>query len=418
MCLKKIISNINCLWSETKSYGMIFAYKHVKRFLCNTCSRVLQYTILFFTKCKPLKNIIIIESHNDFDCNGGAFYNYLIKHSWNVKYKIVWLIKNKHDNQQRQMPANVKVYNIYSPSILKNYYITRAKFFTADDQITRKVRNDQIVVFFDHGSFSLKNAKNFLNLPETIDYYLTASSNFDPIYCRERSVPYPNPKLIHLGYPMHDVFFRKTPSELEKITNKKFDKVILWMPTFRKGGGKERNDSNAEYPYGIPLVQNQEEFSILEDVLRNLNILLIIKIHPMQDKETIKLLMGCATGNIVILTGDTVKQLNVDNYCLLKDADALISDYSSVVYSYILLDRPVGFVLYDAKDMKYGFCVDNPEFFLTGSHIYKLKDMVNFIQDVKNNKDEYKEERRKLCDWLYEYKDGLSCERIVNFLKM
>ena len=25
-----------------------------------------------------LKNIIVIESHNDFDCNGGAFYNYLI----------------------------------------------------------------------------------------------------------------------------------------------------------------------------------------------------------------------------------------------------------------------------------------------------------------------------------------------------
>lgn len=26
-----------------------------------------------------LKNIIVIESHNDFDCNGGAFYNYLIE---------------------------------------------------------------------------------------------------------------------------------------------------------------------------------------------------------------------------------------------------------------------------------------------------------------------------------------------------
>ena len=33
-----------------------------------------------------LKNIIVIESHNDFDCNGGAFYNYLIEHGYNQKY--------------------------------------------------------------------------------------------------------------------------------------------------------------------------------------------------------------------------------------------------------------------------------------------------------------------------------------------
>lgn len=46
-----------------------------------------------------------------------------------------------------------------------------------------------------------------------------------------------------------------------------------------------------------------------------------------------ELLMKCTSENISNLTGDTVKQLDIDNYRLLKDADALISDYSSIVYS-------------------------------------------------------------------------------------
>ena len=40
-------------------------------------------------KHKPLKNFIIIESHNDFDCNGGALYNYLLKNEYDKKYRTV-----------------------------------------------------------------------------------------------------------------------------------------------------------------------------------------------------------------------------------------------------------------------------------------------------------------------------------------
>ena len=39
----------------------------------------IQKVLYKFLKNKKLKNIIMIESHNDFDTNGGAFYNYLIK---------------------------------------------------------------------------------------------------------------------------------------------------------------------------------------------------------------------------------------------------------------------------------------------------------------------------------------------------
>ncbi len=362
----------------------------------------------------PLKNVIVIMSHDDFDCNGGAFYDYLIKKEYNQKYKIIWILN--HD-VPKNLSDNVYGFKYLRPNLKKDYYICRAKVLTADSNIIKKVRKDQVSVYFDHGSFSLKSVRKYFAFSETIDYYLTASANFDPIFCETRNVPYSSSKLLHLGYPMHDVFYQDTPSELLKMTKKKYDKVILWMPTFRKSIGG-RNDSNAEYTYGIPLIENQEEFDTLQRILEGLNILMIIKIHPKQDKDSVKLLMKCASKNISVLTGDTVKQLDIDNYRLLKDADALISDYSSIVYSYILLDRPIGFVLSDLGDMKYGFCVDNPDFFMTGSRIYTLEDMIHFIRNVSENKDEFRKERQNLCNWLHEYQDGHSCERIVKFLNL
>lgn len=374
----------------------------------------LQRILSIIYRKAPLKNVIVIMSHDDFDCNGGAFYDYLIKKGYNQKYKIIWILN--HD-APKNLPDNVYGFKYLRPNLKKDYYICRSKVLTADSNIVKKVRKDQVSVYFDHGSFSLKSVKKYFALPETIDYYLTASANFDPIFCETRNVPYPSSKLLHLGYPMHDAFYQDTPSELLKMTKKKYDKVILWMPTFRKAIGG-RNDSNAEYAYGIPLIENQDEFDTLQRILKELDILLIIKIHPMQDKDSTKLLIKYASENISVLTGDTVKQLDIDNYCLLKEADALISDYSSIVYSYILLDRPIGFVLSDLNDMKYGFCVDNPDFFMTGSRIYTLDDMISFIRNVSENKDEFREERRNLCNWLHEYQDGKSCERIVNFLNL
>lgn len=63
-------------------------------------------------------NTIVIESHNDFDFNGRAFYNYLVKNNYNEKYLIVWLLRNKN-NAKRKKPKNVKTYGRFSPAISK-----------------------------------------------------------------------------------------------------------------------------------------------------------------------------------------------------------------------------------------------------------------------------------------------------------
>lgn len=384
------------------------------------CENFYEYTLpriiisAFHTVLKnsKLKNIIMIESHNDFDCNGGAFYNYLLDHKINNKYKIVWLLKHK---PPKHLPYNVTYCMLYRPSFKRAYYSCKAKYLLADCIMTPKYRSDQVSVYMTHGAINLKSVKGKEVVHPSVDYVLAGSPNYDEIYRNELSIQ-KNQELLYFGFPCLDILFRNCDSELNKITTKKFDKTILWMPTFRIGGRRKRQDSMTSFPLGIPIVDTKEKLSELNLYLERKNILLILKLHPMQDPDSYKELVD--QSNIVVLDGQSVKQLNIDNYRLMKDVNALISDYSSVVYQFLLLNRPIGFVLSDVNDLKSGLAVDNPDFYLTGKRIISFKDFISFIQDVSSDVDQFFADRKRLSEWLYDYRDGRSCERLANFLKI
>ena len=136
---------------------------------------LLEKIVLKITKNKKLKNIIVIESHNDFDCNGGAFYSYLIKNNYNKKYKIVWLVRKKYKDK---LPENVECVELYKPSLKKAYYMCMSKVFSYDCEIRPKLRDDQLLVYCSHGAGGLKNVKNNIKLPENTDYILVQSEKY------------------------------------------------------------------------------------------------------------------------------------------------------------------------------------------------------------------------------------------------
>ena len=373
---------------------------------------VLEKFINIFTKNKPLQNKIVIESHNDFDCNGGAFYNYLIDNGYNKKYKIVWLVRRK---VEKKLPDNVECVPLYGPSIRKAYHMCTAKYFTYDCEGGKKIRKDQIVVYCSHGAGGLKNVKGKIFIPDDVNYILALSKRYFELQAKQLSVSPKDKRLISIGYPAHDIFFDDDFKEIEKITKEKFKKIILWMPTFRKGGGFKRNDSLKEQKLGIPLIESLEEYTSLNDKLKEMDILLIIKIHPKQDLSNLKIKN---LSNIIVLTANDVKRLSVDNYRLMKCTDALISDYSSAAYEYLQLDKPVAYVLDDMNEYKIGFVVDDIHKLIAGQEIYNIEDMMKFIKDVSDENDIYKDKREKIKKYIYEFNDGKSCERLAKLLKL
>ena len=124
--------------------------------------------------------------------------------------------------------------------------------------------------------------------------------------------------------------------EISKITNNHYKKIFLWMPTFRVGISDNRSDSTKIQKLGIPLFNSITDLRDINDFLKNNDNLLIIKLHP---RQKIDKLITEHFSNIIILTGDDAKKLNIDNYKLLKNVDALISDYSSIVYTYEWMEQ-------------------------------------------------------------------------------
>ena len=67
-----------------KSYGIKHTLKVIYQYKIDDWMRKM---IKVFTGTKLISNSIVIESHNDFDSTGGAFYDYLIQNGYNKKYK-------------------------------------------------------------------------------------------------------------------------------------------------------------------------------------------------------------------------------------------------------------------------------------------------------------------------------------------
>lgn len=90
-----------------------------------------------------------------------------------------------------------------------------------------------------------------------------------------------------------------------------------------------------------------------------------IKLHPLSESSPDRLRKF---NNISVIDQETFEKNGVGLYSLLGRADALITDYSSVYFDYLLLDRPIGFAVGDMKDYEgeRGFTVDNPYEYMPG----------------------------------------------------
>lgn len=361
-------------------------------------------------KKKPLQDVIVIESHNDFDSNGGAFYDYLILNGYNKKYKIVWFLRNEC---QIDFPQNVEGYRYNKPSLRRAYYHCVAKYLICGHYMIPSIRSGQKSVYTTHGAFSLKNSNGKVIVPDNIDYVLIPSEEIIALQARQLSISCVNNRLVVLGFPCQDVLYCNSQGDLKKITNRKYNKTILWMPTLRQSGN--RNDFETTSPLGIPIFKTLNEYKELNQWLKKRNIFLIIKIHPMQDLSKVKVELE---SNVFVLNGIMVKNLKIDNNKLMKDVDALISDYSSSSYDFLHLNRPIAYTLDDLCDYKLGLPVDNLEDYIGGQKIYNKEDFYKFLSDVSDNKDEYAEMRKKCFDKIFKYHDGNSCERLCNFLKL
>ena len=213
------------------------------------------------------------------------------------------------------------------------------------------------------------------------------------------------------GYPRNDVLFEDTNYCSLLYPDRVYNKVILWMPTFRKADHADRVDSTFEMPLEIPCLYTVEDCQKLDAVLRERNVLLILKPHPAQKLSVIKEL---GLTNIVLLYNDELDAKGIQLYQFIGSTDALITDYSSIYYDYLLTGNPIGLTVddFDVYSKETGFVYDNVFDYIIGEHILNVDDFVTFAEHVANGEDPLKEKRTEMKDLFHHYQDNQSTKRV------
>ena len=101
----------------------------------------------------------------------------------------------------------------------------------------------------------------------------------------------------------------------------------------------------------------------------------------------------------------------------MNGVDLLITDYSSVYFDYLLLDRPIIFVPVDLEEYRKtrGFLLEPYDYWTPGKKALNQKDLQNMILQ-SFIKDDNVERRNELKNIVHYYQDGNSSERVWNLI--
>ena len=365
----------------------------------------------------PLRRYILMESNPDFADNTKPLFDIFIEKGVNKKYKIIWFVYNKKEFKNVKI-KNVKFVEMYTETFLKKtrrkYYENTAKIIIDGNKYIKKTRKNQFRFHLGHG-MPLKKADKYCKGAGDFNFILQESSYFTDIMCKLYEID--KSKLVNLGYCRNDDLIRYKDKDIIKNEEWKNKKIIVWLPTYRKHRIKAANiDTGVNFLYGIPCLESKEQLRSINKLMKEYNILLLIKLHPAQDKSKLSKLN---LSNLRFITDEMLKQSNITLYQLLAKSSALITDYSSVYYDYLLTEKPIGLAINDLENYikKFGIIYENYYDAIKGEYIYNYKDLEHFIINIGTDNDEKYEERISAMNKYHNYKDDKSSLRVYEFLR-
>lgn len=334
--------------------------------------------------------------------------------------KAIWL----SDNAYIEKEMKKRGYNIYSRKSLKGiYYSLKAKYWFTDfgvyDVMHSYFGHNAVIVNLWHGiplkkigfddSINYFNPKKYNPIIYKIWNSLRIKHNVHIVNseyeqsCYQTAFLTDKEKNKILGSPRLDVLLHDIPNA-EMFMEEDFNnikklktqgkKLFIYMPTFRDTGKD---------------ISSWLKSDKLKEFLHNNNTILVCKLHPF-DKNSLDF----------ELSEDFYKMdSDSDVYPILKYTDALITDYSSVYFDYLLLDKPILYYSPDLEEYQEkcrGF-YEPYENLTAGAITQTEQELFDAMQNVIDGVDNYKEQRKALRDRMFKYQDGRNCERVVEWIR-
>lgn len=212
-------------------------------------------------------------------------------------------------------------------------------------------------------------------------------------------------RIFVCGYSRNDVFFENNYLASQQnviVDNNDFyrrlkksksqgSNIITYMPTFRESEDKF-----------FDVVDLNELNKFLDDS----SSILLVKAHHLS--KITKKFEDINYSNIF-----NIKSTE-DPYPYLNISDILITDYSSVYFDYLLLNRPIIFFPYDinlyiseSRELYYEYDSVTP-----GPRVENMSELIERIKYYLSGKDEFEAERKRVFMEMFDFNDSNSSERL------
>jgi len=383
---------------------------------------------IFFPKNK---NLFLFGSGHGQSFIDNSKYLFLEANKNKTVRKLIYISNNR---EVVKHIANIGFNSVYANSVNGMWMAIRASicFIThSTHDIHPLLIGGAEIIQLWHGTPLKKIAHDVLSLDNGIKAkirklifdifpYINASMKFNKIITSSDSIVnnyksafrVDNSKIIALGQARNDVldenyvlnnqiFPEKARlDELKKNNNH----IITWMPTHRlkSGGGLLKLIDRFKF-----------DFSRLNSDLEKYNACFVIKVHPL-DSSDIK--STFANFERIIMYE------YADPYPLIKYTDILVTDYSSIYFDFLLLNRPIIFAPFDYETYlsdDAGFYYDYNEV-TPGDKCYNwnslLESINKHLENFKNGQtDNYLKKRVEISKQFNDYQFGNSA-RIIEKL--
>lgn len=367
------------------------------------------------------EKLIIFSSFagRTYTCSPKAIYEYMIERPEYKDFKFVWAFskpkeKNMYFNEKRTSIVKYNSKEFFEILSKAKYWVFNFKtpnyFIKKDDQVfiqcwhgtpLKKLGCD-ITIEKGNKATKLKDIhKSYIEDAKKYDYFISPSKFATEKFCSAFALEKLNKKNIILekGYPRNDYLFKYSEKDInhikERLNIPKDKKVILYAPTFRDNQYKA--GVGHTYKLGINLLRLKEELSDDYVLLMRLHYLVSNKINVNQFKG-------------FVYDVSNVEDIN-ELYII---SDMLITDYSSVMFDYANLKRPMLFYMYDLEEYEKeirSFYIKLEE--LPGPIVQKEKELIKNIVNIDDIEDKYKSKYEKFNS-KYNYLDkGNSSEEVI-----
>lgn len=372
--------------------------------------------------------LIVFMSQPDFACNCHALWKYIKQ---NTDYETAWLI-NKIPCYRilQQRGIECAVYDTAEA----NEIISRADIIIANSYTFLNInkREDQLLVNLWHGS-GVKahdyydhnlNPRHMIKLKNYFDKVdLMCVHSLDDRFKLAAMLNFDLRKVYVTGQARLDCVVKSDgKSILKTIFGEKilqYDHLIFFAPSYRSNMSCHAGKIFSDNIFRLDDFDND----VLDEFLKKHNAAIIYKLHPIEQTAFAGRNFDMSE-HCYELTDSILFEQDVRYDEILNSFDVMISDYSSIVYDYLLLNRPIVYLLPDFEEYKNskGFVFNNISLYMPGEKAYDFQNLLKALVEAFDNPDKYADLRNNVIMNRFDYTDDKSAERcfkqIMGFTKL